>query len=136
MIMIGWPGFRTAGIAFAFCWRRSLRSPQLFDGNQLMDLIIRNASLSQQGESRVADIGIANGTIVTIEASLQADAPERDAESCLVVAGLIETHIHLDKTCILDRCRIQEGTVAEAVRETAAAKRSFTVEGAYDRGKR
>ncbi len=49
--------------------------------------------------------------------------------------GLIETHIHLDKTCILDRCRIQEGTVAEAVRETAAAKRNFTVDDVYARAK-
>ena len=101
-----------------------------------MDLIIRNARLSQQGELRVADIGIADGTIVAIEASLQADAVVRDAESCLVVPGLIETHIHLDKTCILDRCRIAEGTVAEAVRETAAAKRGFTVEDVYARAKR
>ena len=50
--------------------------------------------------------------------------------------GLIETHIHLDKTCILDRCRIEEGTVAEAVRETAAVKRNFTVEDVYARARR
>jgi cytosine/creatinine deaminase len=100
-----------------------------------MDLIIRNANLSQHSELRRADIGIADGTIVAIETSLQADAPARDAEGCLVVPGLIETHIHLDKTCILDRCHIQEGTVAEAVRETAAAKRSFTVDDVYARAK-
>ena len=61
---------------------------------------------------------------------------ELNAAGCLVVPGMIETHIHLDKTCILDRCRIEEGTVAEAVRETAAAKRGFTVEDVYARGKR
>jgi cytosine deaminase len=54
----------------------------------------------------------------------------------LVVPGLIETHLHLDKTCILDRCRAEEGTLAEAVRETAAAKRSFTAEDVYARGRR
>src|ERR1700744_5795476 len=100
-----------------------------------MDLIIRNASLWQDNALRRADIGIAGGTIVAIEPSLQADAAARDAEGCLVVAGLIETHIHLDKTCILDRCRIEEGTVAEAVRQTAAAKRGFTIEDVYARGK-
>ncbi|WP_035983045.1 amidohydrolase family protein [Bradyrhizobium sp. STM 3843] len=100
-----------------------------------MDLIIRNASLWCAGEHRSADIGISEGKIVAIEAALQADARERDAERCLVVPGLIETHIHLDKTCILDRCRIQEGTVAEAVRETAAAKRNFTREDVYSRAK-
>ena len=50
--------------------------------------------------------------------------------------GLVETHIHLDKTCILDRCRIEQGTVAEAVRETAAAKRGFTVDDVVARGRR
>jgi cytosine deaminase len=100
-----------------------------------MDLIIRNGSLWQNNVLRRADIGIAGGTIAAIEASLQAGAAVRDAENCLVVPGLIETHIHLDKTCILDRCRIHEGTVAEAVRETAAAKRNFTVEDVYARGK-
>jgi cytosine/creatinine deaminase len=99
-----------------------------------MDRIIRNASLWQQSELRYADIGISGGRIAAIEASLPAEAHELDAEGCLVVPGLIETHIHLDKTCILDRCRIAEGTVAEAVHETAAAKRNFTAEDVYARG--
>jgi cytosine/creatinine deaminase len=100
-----------------------------------MDLIIRNAGLWQQGRLRSTDIGIDGGTIVAIETSLQAEAREIDAGHGLVVPGLIETHIHLDKTCILDRCRIREGTVAEAMRETAAAKRDFTVEDVYARGR-
>jgi len=98
-----------------------------------MDLIIRNACVLQEGELRAADIGIRGSTIAAIEQTLAAEAQELDAAGCLLVPGLIETHIHLDKTCILDRCRIEEGTVAEAVRETAAAKRSFTVEDVYAR---
>ena len=101
-----------------------------------MDLIIRNACLLQEGELRIADIGIAGTTIAAVAPALNADEQEMDAGGCLVVPGMIETHIHLDKTCILDRCRIEEGTVAEAVRETAAAKRNFTVEDVYARGKR
>jgi len=100
-----------------------------------MDLIIRNARLLQGDELRVVDIGIRGGTIAAIEQTLPAEAQELDAGGCLLVPGLIETHIHLDKTCILDRCRIEEGTVAEAVRETAAAKRNFTVEDVYARAK-
>ncbi|MGJ4900745.1 amidohydrolase family protein [Bradyrhizobium sp. HKCCYLS2058] len=100
-----------------------------------MDLIIRNAVLAQQGELRRADIGISKGRIAAIESALPAEVEERDAEHCLVVPGFIETHIHLDKTCILDRCSIREGTVAEAVRETAAAKRNFTPEDVYARSK-
>src|SRR5712691_4256481 len=101
-----------------------------------MDLIIRDACILQDGALRVVDIGIDGGAIAAVAPALQADARELDAAGCLVIPGLIETHIHLDKTCILDRCRIEEGTVAEAVRETAAAKRNFTVEDVYARGKR
>jgi cytosine deaminase len=100
-----------------------------------MDLIIRNARLLQEDELRLVDIGIRGSTIAAIEQTLPAEAQELDATGCLLVPGLIETHIHLDKTCILDRCRIEEGTVAEAVRETAAAKRNFTVEDVYARAK-
>src|SRR6202790_4695547 len=101
-----------------------------------MDLIIRDACILQERELRTVDIGIQGATIAAISSTLEVDAPELKAAGCLVIPGMIETHIHLDKTCILDRCRIEEGTVAEAVRETAAAKRNFTIEDVYARGKR
>ena len=101
-----------------------------------MDLIVRDARILRDGELVNVDIAVQGKTIAAIAPALAADGPELKAEGCLVVPGLIETHIHLDKTCILDRCRIEEGTVAEAVRETAAAKRGFTVEDTYERGKK
>src|SRR5580658_11204819 len=101
-----------------------------------MDLIIRNACTLRGGELRLVDIGIQGAAIAAVAPDLTADAQELDAANCLVIPGMIETHIHLDKTCIMDRCRIEEGTVAEALRETAAAKRGFTVEDVYARGKR
>src|SRR5271170_916051 len=100
-----------------------------------MDLIVRDARILRDGELVNVDIAIQGKTIAAIAPALAADGLEVQAEGCLVVPGLIETHIHLDKTCILDRCRIEEGTVAEAVRETAAAKRNFTVEDVYIRAK-
>jgi cytosine deaminase len=54
----------------------------------------------------------------------------------LVLAGFVETHIHLDKSCILDRCRSQHGTLKEAIGEVAAAKRAFTEDDAYSRARR
>src|ERR1700749_3187092 len=101
-----------------------------------MDLIVRDARILRDGELVNVDIAVQGKTIAAIAPALAADGPELKAEGCLVVPGLIETHIHLDKTCIMDRCRIEEGTVAEAVRETAAAKRGFTVEDVYERGKK
>src|SRR6201996_3444022 len=98
-----------------------------------MDLIVRDARILRDGELVDVDIAVQGERIAAVAPALAADGPELQAEGCLVVPGLIETHIHLDKTCILDRCKIEEGTVAEAVRETAAAKRGFTVEDVYAR---
>jgi len=100
-----------------------------------MDLVVRNAVIAQDAELKVVDIGIGGGAILAIAPDLQGDGRELDASGCLLVPGLIETHIHLDKTCILDRCRIEQGTVVEAARETAAAKRGFTVEDVYERAR-
>ena len=58
-----------------------------------MDLVVRNARLSN---GVLTDIGILAGRIVAIQPGLVADAPAYDAEGCLVCAGLVETHIHLD----------------------------------------
>src|ERR1700728_226952 len=108
---------------------------RLREGDELMDLIVRDARILRDGELVDVDIAVEGERIAAIAPALAADGPELKAEGLLVVPGLIETHIHLDKTCILDRCLLEEGTVAEAVRETAAAKRGFTVEDVYARGK-
>ena len=101
-----------------------------------MDMIVRNARILRGPDLATVDIGVRGNKIVAIESRIDGDASHIDAAGRLVVPGLIETHIHLDKTCILDRCRAEEGTVAEAVRETSAAKRSFTVEDVYARAER
>ncbi len=97
-----------------------------------MDLVVTGAMLPD-GAGPV-DIGIASGRIVAVEPKLGSDAPTLRAEGRLVVPGLVETHFHLDKTCIMDRCAPAEGTVAEAVRMTAAAKCGFTAEDVHARG--
>src|SRR6201984_592083 len=102
----------------------------------MMDQIIRDARILRDGELVNTDIAIEGQTIAAIAPDLSAEGPELKAGGCLVIPGLIETHIHLDKTCIMDRCRIEEGTVAEAVRQTAGAKREFTVEDVYARGRK
>ncbi|MGG2398646.1 amidohydrolase family protein [Pseudomonas sp. SH1-B] len=59
-----------------------------------------------------------------------------DLNGALVLPGLIETHIHLDKACILERCTLSAGTLAEAIAETSAAKAGFTEADVYQRGTR
>jgi cytosine deaminase len=99
-----------------------------------MDMVIQGARLT--GGSGPVDIGIAAGRIAAIAPRLPAEGRVVAACGCLLMPGLVETHVHLDKTCILDRCQASEGSVAEAVRLTSAAKRSFTPEDVYARGRR
>jgi len=99
----------------------------------MLDLVVRRAWIA--GRDAPCDIGIEGGRIAAIAPALPADGPELLADG-LVIPGLVETHLHLDKTCILDRCQASEGTVLEAVRLTSAAKRDFTPEDVHARGSR
>ena len=98
-----------------------------------MDLIIRNARLLGAPEHPPVDIGVRGGHIVAIESNLMSNAPVYDAEGNLVCAGLVETHIHLDKTRIIDRCPPEDGRNANAVPRVAAVKHTFTEDDVYRR---
>ena len=100
-----------------------------------MDLILRNARLIGS-EQEVTDIGIIDGKIAEIRPNLEALCEAIDLQGRLVSSGLIETHIHLDKSCILDRCKADKGDLEEAIGEVARAKKSFTPEDVYNRAKR
>jgi cytosine deaminase len=98
-----------------------------------MDLIIRNARLHDRpGEP--LDIGIANGRIAAIERGLAADAPVFDAKGLLACPGLIESHIHLDKSRIIDRCAPQERAKLSPVFGVTPVKKTMTVEDVHARG--
>ena len=90
-----------------------------------MDLILRNALIGGAENEPPVDIGIAQGRIATIEAGLAAEGKEIDLGGRLVSPGFIETHIHLDKSCLLDRCKSVQGTLDEAISEVAKAKQNF-----------
>lgn len=100
-----------------------------------MDLIVRNARLPSD-HGRVVDIGVAGGRIVAVEAALAAEGEELDVGGRLVAPGFVETHIHLDKSCILDRCHAERGDLREAISEVAKAKKGFTPEDVYERARR
>src|SRR6185312_2077845 len=101
-----------------------------------MDLIVRNARLASAPESPPVDIGVTAGRIVAIEQHLTAQAPEYDAAGCLVCGGFVETHIHLDKSCIIDRCEPEAGRQANSMQRVAAVKHTFSVEDVYARASR
>src|SRR5580693_10789091 len=101
-----------------------------------MDLIVRNARLSHAPEAPPVDIGVQAGRIVAIAPALQADGPVFDAGSCLACGGLVETHIHLDKSNIIDRCAPEEGRQANSMQRVAAVKHTFSVQDVYQRASR
>jgi cytosine deaminase len=100
-----------------------------------MDLILRNARIMGRHEATF-DIGIERERIAAIEPRLAAEAQEIDLKGRLVSPGFVETHIHLDKSCILDRCKAEKGHLEEAIGEVAKAKRAFTPDDVYQRARR
>ena len=99
-----------------------------------MDLILRNARLASDAD-RLINVGIAGGRIVALAPSLAAEAEALDLGGKLLSPGFVETHVHLDKACILDRCHA-EGDLGAAIREVTRLKAGFTPEDVYARAKR
>lgn len=101
----------------------------------VFDLLIRDARL--EPFDGPVDIGIAGERIAAIGANLVCEAIETtDAQGAFASRGFTDSHVHLDKACILDRCSICEGTLAEAISETAKAKADFTEKDVYARAAR
>jgi cytosine deaminase len=102
-----------------------------------MDLIIRNARLADRPRGHPpVDIGIDNGRIAAIGSGLAADAAVYDAKGCLACPGLIESHIHLDKSRIIERCAPQERRTLSPIAGVAPLKESMSVEDVRLRAER
>ena len=96
-----------------------------------MDLILRNAMVA--GHATPVDIGVVNGNIAAIGPQPAASGQVIDLDGRLVIPPFCETHIHLDKSCILNRCVSEKGTLEEAISQVAAQKKSFTPDDVYER---
>ncbi|MFQ5930955.1 MAG: amidohydrolase family protein [Nitrospiraceae bacterium] len=92
-----------------------------------MDLILKNGRINGRDLRQLFDVGIDSGRIAAIEPKVDADAPAINLYGRLIVPGFVESHLHLDKSCILERCKSEEGTLEEAIHEVAQAKKRFTV---------
>ena len=79
------------------------------------------------------DIGIAGGKIAAVGRGLAAEAPTYDARARLACPGLIESHIHIDKSRIIDRCTPQERATLSPVKGVTPLKPAMTVEDVYAR---
>jgi cytosine deaminase len=101
-----------------------------------MNLVVRNVRLAHRPEAGPVDIGVAGGNIVAIEKGLAAEAETYDAGGRLACGGLIETHIHLDKSRIADRAPPETARKINPMKQVAALKSSFTVEDVRARAER
>jgi cytosine/creatinine deaminase len=99
------------------------------------DFVLRNARVAGRG-GEIFDILSRDGVIAEIAPRIATDARSEDVGGRLVLGGFVDSHIHLDKSCILDRCHIRHGTLEEAISQVAAAKRAFTEEDVYARASR
>lgn len=100
------------------------------------DLTIRNARVTggTPGAGPV-DIGVAEGRIAAIGKGLAAGVDEVDAAGGMVSPGLVETHVHLDKSRIVDRAPPSPNRGTDHMKRVAAVKSEFTVEDVYSRAR-
>jgi cytosine/creatinine deaminase len=100
------------------------------------DLVLRGGRIAGR-DHELVDIGVRDGCIAAIAPRLDANnAREMALDGRLLIPGFVESHIHLDKSCISDRCTCRTGTLQEAIESVSAAKLEFTVEDIYARGRR
>lgn len=99
-----------------------------------MDILIKQARLSDN--EGLQDVGIKDGKIVAISGDLTDKAVTViEAQGRVLIPGLVESHIHLDKALIADRKPNKSGTLQEAIKVTAALKPTFTEVDIYHRAK-
>ncbi|MEB3355393.1 MAG: amidohydrolase family protein [Synechococcales bacterium] len=100
-----------------------------------MDLKLTGATLP--GQWGLWDVAIAAGQIQAVAPHLPGAAKQvLHTHGNLVIPGLVDAHIHLDKALLLDRCRAQTGGFSEALQQTLQAKQNFTIADIQQRARR
>jgi len=99
------------------------------------DLVLRNVRLADaKPDQPTTDIGVKDGRIAAIARGLGAAKDEFQGNGRVVSAGFVETHIHLDKACILGRCEHNTKRMPHlAMERVSAVKHTMTVDDVFDR---
>src|SRR3984893_2414818 len=100
-----------------------------------MDLILRNARLAD-GSRAITDIRTETGRGNALGPEFPSARETIELGGRLVSSGFVETHIHLDKSGILDRCTSDRGDLEEALGEVGKAQAAFTPDDVYKRASR
>ena len=100
-----------------------------------VDILMKNVRLNDKEE--LVDISIHDGLIKEISENISSDAKKIiEAAGRVLIPGLVESHLHLDKALIADRKPNMSGTLQEAIKVTAELKPTFSEEDIYERAKR
>jgi cytosine deaminase len=100
----------------------------------MIDAVVRRARLWPSAHREAVDVAIADGRIVDVGPRLdEVDAREYSANGRLLVPGLIETHLHLDKSRVKGPEAGSPGGLQAAIAHTAQAKALFSPEEVYTR---
>src|SRR5262245_21330836 len=99
------------------------------------DLVLRDVRLpDSKPDQPSTDIGVKQGRIAAIAPKLGAAKEEMKGGNRLVCSGFVETHIHLDKSCILGRCEhTTKRSPHLAMERVSAVKHTMTVEDVIER---
>ena len=102
-----------------------------------MNLKITNVTLPDR--KGYWNIAIANSYITSITTA-ESNSPETeeilDGRGKLLIPGLVDAHIHLDKALLLNRYPAVEGTFSEALQKTLQAKQEYTVADIQNRARK
>ncbi|MGM0123102.1 N-acyl-D-amino-acid deacylase [Enterococcus sp. AZ194] len=100
-----------------------------------MDLLLKQVRINDEKE--LQDVAITDGKIIEIAPHISGTAKETiEGDGRVLIPGLVESHIHLDKALIADREPNKSGTLQEAIQVTAKLKPTFTEEDIYTRAKK
>jgi cytosine deaminase len=100
------------------------------------DLVLRDVRpVGFKADRPSTDIGVKDGRITAIAPKLGGGAKEEvQGRGRLVCSGFVETHIHLDKACILGRCEhTTTRSPHRAMERVSAVKHTMTVEDVIER---
>jgi cytosine deaminase len=100
------------------------------------ELVLRDVRLpDSKPDQPVTDIGVKDGKIAAIAPKLGGTAKEEyKGGNRLVCSGFVDTHIHLDKACILGRCEHNTKRMPHlAMERVSAVKHTMTVEDVIER---
>lgn len=97
-------------------------------------LKITNATLA--GRDGRWSIAMQGGAIAEVAPQIDTPAPlVLNAKGQLVIPGLVDGHLHLDKALLLAQHPAQTGTFQEALTQTGNLKRSFTIDDIQTRAR-